>query len=230
MRTKVFISLIACILLTGNLLAQEPPGWVNLGDLPEAWQIRDILEIPGINVLIACGYGSYHDSQIWRSTNGGQSWTKAVDTDSYTFRQLKRDSMSGNLWAVRDMSGSNTLYYSTDNGEIWTGVSSPFSNPQVSGNTIEIIDNFVYYGGTIADPYNIALYRLNQSSLEWELVRAYPECNAITQLKLHDGNLIVFARDKDESLIRVFSHTPAELGKRVINLGKAKISTASTEE
>jgi hypothetical protein len=225
MQSKIFASIIISLVLMTSVWAIEPPGWVNLGELAET-QVRDILEIPATNILVACGFcdwSFHHDGHICRSTDGGQNWTTVLEAGNY-FAQLDRDSVSGRIWAVRASSGANTLYYSADTGRTWTGVTGPSSNPAVTGNTIEIVGNFVYFGGIIGAPYDIALYRLNQTTLQWEAVAAYYQCDAITRLKYHNNKLIVFARDRTQNRVRVFAHDPSELDKIAEPIGKAQNS------
>ena len=242
MKITALLSLLAILLIT-SLTAQEPPAWVNLGELPYAAAVRDMLEIPGTNTLLACGVTTVipelflipYEARIWKSTNGDQSWSTVLNLRQYgsappLWVQLKYDFVSGRIWARRATSGANTLHYSTDNGDNWTGVSTPVSNPPISANAIEIVGDYVYFGGTISNPYSIGLYRLHQTSLEWEMVKLYPECNTICNLKYHNGKLIVFARDKNGTLIRVFSHSPDELDRNTVSLGKASVSEGMTEE
>ena len=201
------------ILAMGLVVAQEPPGWVPLGDISSATRILDMLEIPGTSILLASGQGGSFNwyRYVWRSTDGGATWATVIAPLEYQgpdFVQLDRDSASGRLWALKQTSGANTLYYSTDNGANWTGASGPSASPAVVGNTMQVVDDYVYFGGTIGSPYSISLYRLHQTDLTWEELVVYPECDAITQLKWQDDRLFVFCRDRDEAKVRVFTYTP----------------------
>lgn len=207
---------ILIILLLGSIIveAQEPPTWLNLGNLSEAKEIRDILEIQkaDTNILLACGI--YHSSGhnrcgIWKSINGGQSWSRTTSTyELAAFLQLKYDSISQMIWSVRN-NPLASLVYSNDYGETWINVDGPPNNPLIIGRTIEIVGNYLYFGGnTQLDPYSISLYRLNLSTMEWEFVMHYPECNAITRLKYYNDKLYIFARDKSNTAIQVFTYIP----------------------
>jgi hypothetical protein len=218
------------VLLTAVSPAQEPPGWVPLGNLPNATMTRDIVEVPGTSILVACGKsGGWTEPEVWRSTNGGASWTGVLDaggaTNADTLLQLARDSLSGRIWTVvSGRSGANTLYYSTNDGANWTGVSGPSPNPAVGGRCIEVYGDYLYFGGSIGSPYSITLYRLHQTNLTWEAAATYPECDAITQLKVHSGKPFVFCRDMDEAKVRVFTYAPSDLDARAIYVGKAEVS------
>ena len=229
MQSKIFASIIISFLLMTSIWAQEPPSWIPLGDIPWGYGIYDILEIPGSNIILVCGTG-FANRGIWKTTNGGQSWSEVLNVGSAVSR-FERDSVSGRIWTYPGgRSGANTLYFTTDNGQTWTGVSSPPSNFAVSVNWIEVVGNYLYYGGSITNPYSICLYRLHQDSLVWEMVTQYPQCNSITTLKFHNNKLVVFAKDKVQNFLRIFSYTPAQLDEKAKFLGKAETSEASKEK
>jgi hypothetical protein len=230
MKTLTVVT-IAVAVLSAVALAQEPPGWVPLGNIPDATKVLDVLEIPGSNTLVACGWGNFPSQpMISRSTNAGQNWSVVLNEWPYgtPVLQLGRDAVSGRIWAVTGRSAENTLYYSTNDGQNWDSLSGPSQDPAVTGNCIEVVGDYLYFGGTINSPYSISLYRLHQTNLTWDLVSTYPECDAVTQLKFHDGKLFVFCRDKDEAKVRVFTYTPSELDARAIYVGKAETSTPSS--
>ncbi len=201
------------VLCTGLAVAQEPPGWVPLGNLPYATEVRSVIEVPDTSILVACGSSSSTVwPKVWRSTDAGASWTGVLTDMVYPygiFNQLARDSASGRIWVIESgSSGSSTLYYSNNNGLNWTGVAGPSPDPAIGANCIEVKGDYVYFGGTIVSPHNISLYRLHQTNLTWDAVVVYPECDAITQLKWQGERLFVFCRDMDEAKVRVFTYTP----------------------
>jgi hypothetical protein len=227
--TKAVLAVSVLVLLAGFSPAQEPPSWVNLGDLSGATQVRDLIEVPAYGVALACGaYGG--NSAVWKTTDGGQSWTR--EHLAYgSFLQFDRDTLSGRIWVVSNYeSSSYALYYSDDIGSTWTQVTAPPSNPNIAGQTIELVGNYLYFGGTISSPYSISLYRLNTASLEWELVTQYPQCSGITRLKSSNGKLLVFAKDKASNTIRVFSYAPSELDSKAVPVGKALATPAVSGE
>jgi photosystem II stability/assembly factor-like uncharacterized protein len=205
-RAVLVASILA--LLVGVSPAEEPPSWVALSNLAYALDVRDIVEIPGSDILVACGHTQTTNPSrlgIWRSTDRGQSWSD-FSGGPYGKQQLARDSSSGELWAV-DSATYGTLVRSTNDGQSWTGVSGPVG-PISCNNTIAAIGDYLYLGVSMTAPYCVTLYRLNQTNLQWETVTTYPECNAITRLKYNNGKLLVFARDTSGLKTRVFSYTP----------------------
>jgi hypothetical protein len=223
------VSVAAIIVMATTALAQEPPSWVNLGNLASATKVRDLLEIPTYNVVVACGMTS-SGNFIWRTTDGGTTWTTLyLGTGDSGLVQLLRDPANGRLWVV-GMGASNPLYFSDDVGTTWTLESPPQSNPLISGRSIELVGNYLYFGGTVSSPYSIALYRLDLTNQQWELVTQYPQCSGITRLKYNNGKLLVFAKDKTSNMIRVFNYTPSDLDAGAVPVGKAETSKATSEE
>jgi len=224
MQSKFFASIIISLLLVTSVWAQQPPSWINLGDLPGAYQIRDVLEVPGQNVIFACGYKDNYWSAIWKTTNGGQNWTNILQGAHVAFVQLKRDSVSGRIWAVQTTGATSApIYYTDDLGTYWTPVAGPSSSPITTAYAIELVGNYLYYGGDISNPYYICLYRMHKTTLQWEMVTQYTGCNCIAKLKYSNGKLLVFARDSGGSKMRVFSHTLSELDKNAKPIAAAKL-------
>jgi photosystem II stability/assembly factor-like uncharacterized protein len=222
---------VAAVLLAAvtSLVAQEPPGWVNLGALGYyARAVQAVLELSSTGTVLADGWGADPGEayeEIWRSTDSGLTWTRVQwrHLQSYVDHvKLTEDLSSHWVWAVRS-SDPSPLLCSTDDGQNWTSFSGPPSNPVTQGNSIAVIGNYLYYGGSVGDPYTTCLYRLNETTLEWEVVVCYPQCDAITCLEYNeaDGKLHVFCKDASQALVRVFSYTPSELGRRAKPIGKA---------
>jgi len=229
MRVRIMVCLAATIVLATTALAQEPPSWEPLGNLPSCWRVRDIAEIPGSGILIACGYAGGGWYYVWRSTDGGRSWTRTTLPGTYPDEgmRLARDSASGCLWILQSTPSPSSLYRSTDDGQSWSAVSGPAGN-LTQNNTMEVVDNYVYLGGTFSTPYSALLYRLNQTSLQWEMVTDYIECNAITRLKYNNGKLLVFAKDMTLPQTRIFSHTPSDLDRLAKPIGVATVTEPPT--
>jgi len=229
-RTTLVLVATAMLLIIGH--AQQPPAWVSTANLWDASLVRDMLRIPGTHIVLACGSGNEHLFYIWRSDDDGQNWTPIYGgtNRSWSTSKLARDSISGRIWAVYYSDESqNTFTYSNDTGRTWTNVATPFSNPRIYPITIEIIGNYVYLGALIDSPYSICLYRLNQTTLVWEIAMQYPQCNIIDRLKYYNGKLIVIATDLTQNQKRVFTHTPAELDAKAIPIGKAETLEAGTK-
>jgi hypothetical protein len=222
---------VAAVLLAAvtSLVAQEPPGWVKLSDVGEAGKVQAVLELSSTGTLLAGGVawdpGNGYYRGIYRSTDSGQTWSIPLMVSGYGYyTKLTEDLSSHWVWALIN----GELHLSTDDGESWTGVSGPPSNPASIGNAVVVIGNYLYFGGSVSDPYTTCLYRLNETTFEWETVVCYPQCDAITCLEYNeaDGKLHVFCKDASQALVRVFSYTPSELGRRAKPIGKATRAAA----
>jgi len=223
-------TITAVVLLIAAAIAYEPPSWVNLGNLDWGKLVYDIVEIPSNGWLLACGqrdYGNQHQC-IWRSTDRGVSWSHVLTSthDNTQFMQMQFDGFS-RVWAVGWYGGAEALAYSADNGGTWTFVTGPPSSPTYNGCALQVVGNYLYFGGVVASPYSIALYRLNVVNMQWEMVVQYPQCNAIARLKYYNGRLLVFCRDMTTSAIRVFSYTPSDLDAKAVPVGFAETRPAA---
>jgi len=227
---KTLRAVVALVLFSGSTLAVEPPSWINLGNLRTATHVQDIIELPS-GRLVAAGMSrdlNQNRHAVWTSTDAGLSWSQRL-TGSQTgesMYQLQRDSY-GRVWVVGTEEGAQSLAYSADEGWNWTWVAGPPANPAPSGYTIQIAGDYLYYGGAVGSPYSIALYRLNTVSLEWEMVVHYPQCDAITRMIFHNGQLLVFCRDKDIDAVHVFTHNPSDLDGSTRKLGRADVIPAA---
>lgn len=114
--------------------------WTNLGRAEMGgYAVSDIVVDPeNPQIVIACtGRGRGGMGQVWRSTNGGQSWTAVINTPA-EWSGLALGALSNgtrNLWAVGHSVGGE-VWLSTDRGATWAKLTTPpltndVANPQI---------------------------------------------------------------------------------------------------
>lgn len=208
---KRFGWVLIYFLIIYSYTVPQQSNWIYLGRPPDAITIRDIFEIPYENVILACGSTSL-GSAVWQSNDSGNSWIKIASGYS-EFIHFKWDSLHRRIWVLSDDPYYSLLYIDSSGINLVPNPPSPYL---ICGKAIEIIDNYLYWGGSIYKgnlPFSILLYRLNLTSFEWELFTQYIQCRSIAFLKSYYDRLLVFAVDKDNNSIRVFHHQESELKK-----------------
>ena len=80
-------------------------------------------------VTISTGRGSAGGGYIWRSTNGGVSWTQAIGTFTNWFRITMGPLVGGTrtYYAAGTGSAGGRIYRSIDRGATWTQLTSPLT-------------------------------------------------------------------------------------------------------
>ncbi|MFN8155351.1 MAG: T9SS type A sorting domain-containing protein [Bacteroidia bacterium] len=119
----------------------QPAGWNAAGADPA---VNDILFVNTTTVLAVTGGDNQSASgkgNIWRTTDGGTTWTKVSPTGFTCGNSLAKGSVNGNnvIYCGTGLSGSmadpGTLWKSTDDGATWTMVTygpTASNNPSVS--------------------------------------------------------------------------------------------------
>lgn len=107
----------------------NPPTWNKIDDFFDNMAITSILQDPGNPSILYFGTGegwfngdAVRGLGIWKSTNGGTSWTQLSSTNNSTFYYIQDLIIDtyGNLYAAT----RNGLQRSTDGGATWTQVIS----------------------------------------------------------------------------------------------------------
>ena len=228
------------LLIATVLYAQEPPAWLPMGNLDRADKIWTFLEIPGTSIILAAGRADRDEAAVWRSTDGGQSWSRPFHSwySVEGVRELAFDANRNIIFAcISNITGSyleyDPLWYSTDLGESWASVAIPTNwGPRAGIHSIALYDNKLYVvleevrteNGNYWGIYSGMLYRLDISSADpndwtWEFVMQYPELNYLVRLAVNNGKLFVFGKDYDRDAIRIFTHSLQELNAKATTIG-----------
>ncbi len=196
------------------LHGEAKPGWLPQGNLSGAVGIKDIISLPwNQNIFIAVGYDGNARAGIWKSIDGGHTWSYKLWTGHYDwFEHLLVDSQHYRIWTVGHIGNGNPLYYSLDGGETWTGVSYPESIDSVGyGWQIFYLNGYIYYGGKRYDASKIKLYRYNTNDANpanwsWEYVTTFDGCNSIGGFYFSEFSqkLYAFVSKSAEDSVRVY--------------------------
>ncbi len=224
------------IILTGFILGwgQKAPDWKPIAQIPEAYTVYTILQIPwSPNIILTAGhdrYGAWH-AGLWRSTDYGNNWRyqfwKGGDWD--TFLEMEVDEKDYRIWLMGDLSKrgeESNLYYSLDNGESWQAVDNPGSASAVGvPRSIEVVNQKVYYGVVNDAASEIKLYRYNASNSDpsqwqWETLVTIQNADAISELLGVNNYVYLFVRqdnhknylfyryDDNSGSLKYFSNIP----------------------
>ena len=204
--------MLITLFLFSNLFAQEPPSWLQTGNLQSAYNVRDFLEIPNVNVILACGKYDYYSNGngIWKSTDGGVTWALKGTSTHGTLYQFAYDSLNHKIFVCGN--GGPNLFYSLNYGDNWASI----SNPVVGGGasySIQIIGQKLYVAFHDNTFYSALLYRLDFSDPDpanwfWEFVMQYPQLDHIMRLTVKDDILYIFGKDKTTDGLRIFTYDP----------------------
>lgn len=213
------LSVIYILLLATALsLAQSPPGWVNMGNLQDAYGVKDFVQLPwSKQTILSCGYdrAGYYHASIWKSTDLGNSWEyKFWPGSSYDyFQQIRVDSANYRVWAIGYFGDDNledALYYTIDDGENWTGVDYPDNITSVGhGSAVAILNGNVYYGGFYDNASSLKFYRYktsdsNPANWAWEYIYTFDNADAITSFKTEGDYLYIFVRNLARDAYRIY--------------------------
>ncbi|APF19659.1 Glycosyl hydrolase family 32 domain protein [Caldithrix abyssi DSM 13497] len=216
MKTKQWLFILFLTVQVG--FAQEPPGWVNTGNLQDATFLKDFLQLPwNPDIVLACGAdrtGSYH-AGLWKSNDKAQSWEyKFWVGESYDyFTEMRLDSSKYRIWLVGKLTYSTLqhgLYYSMDDGENWTSVDYPDAIENIGdGYAIGIVNSHIYYGGTSNNSTQIKLYRYNTSSSNpgdwaWEYVNTFQDADGIPHIFTEGNYAYPCVRANDRTKIKIY--------------------------
>lgn len=59
------------------------PGWTIQGPLCEGWPIHDMIEDAASGAILAAGASPWYGPAVWRSEDGGGSWTHSSEGLTY---------------------------------------------------------------------------------------------------------------------------------------------------
>ena len=249
---RVWMYVLALSISAGvsSLYPQAAPSWIPQGDLSGAYRVYDIFEIPNTNIVIAVGqrvYRSYsgyyyYGPAIWRSTNGGVTWSRrlALPTDGgyywHAFHNIAYDSSRNMLFTAcdtRDNYNYQTVWYSDDYGENWHPIYHPSIIGIAGADYCAVLDGklYVFYpwqhvGMVYHTPLLLALDYSdpNPDNWVWYLVKQYPQISSDGdfywgKLAVKDGKLYVIGKDKETDAIRIYTYEPSKLNSSMKRLG-----------
>lgn len=147
---KIGLLLLLAVLIF--IYALVPPSWELTGDIPIAITTYDVVETPSGALLAAIAeWTSGSDAIVYRSTNGGDTWTGVCYPVLFGGSCWDLEvSSSGRIYASMNLSNGveQRIYYSDDDGVTWSQLS------------IRIPLSEIYYGtnSTFRTPVGLKCY------------------------------------------------------------------------
>ena len=201
-----------------------------MGDLDRAYKIFDILEIPNTNIVIAVGQisGWIWHGGVWKSVDGGHTWTRKAHYGDAVFYMLQYDTLKNIIFSVGKV--RDFLIYSTNYGEQWHEIYYPYFIGEWAARSSVLISGKLYVGfytWVNGRYYSPVLIRLdysdpNPNNWYWELINQYPELNdtaGIFRLVYKNNKLFVFGEDKGGNGIRIYTYDISTLDKMAKPIG-----------
>jgi photosystem II stability/assembly factor-like uncharacterized protein len=159
--------------------------WTNLGKSQfGSCDVSAILvdpENPQI-VTVATGRGDAYYGYVWRSTDGGSTWTEVISTSAvWSGLAMGAKSSSGQRYYYAfGLSSLPYFYRSADRGATWSVVTTPISGHADYGQILRVTasptsPNTVY----IVDPYYRNIYSSASAGASWTSISAgFPNGNS----------------------------------------------------
>ncbi|RMD92842.1 MAG: exo-alpha-sialidase [Calditrichaeota bacterium] len=237
---QISFSIFVSLFLFQVAWSQVGPSWLIQGNLQDASQIRDFLEIPNTNIIIAAGRKWSDQAALWKSTDNGNTWNKKYEKWAASngavqleYAEAKNVIFAGFGDAVWGQLTWVSIVYSTDQGETWIEITHPaMLGDHAGANSILLLNNKLYIAyrenhsenGNSWGIYSAMLFRIdvsdvNPSNWVWEFLMQYPELDFITRLADKDGKLYVFGKDKNSDAIRIFTYDPQTLDRMASRVG-----------
>ena len=126
------------------------PSWVKVDDFMNNLAVTAIVQNPAnpLEMYVGTGEGWFNGDAIkglgiWKSTNGGASWSQLPSTVNFSYVNDLLISSTGNLYAsLRSNGGLGGIQKSTNGGASWTQVlGSPLLGASADGGDLELAAN-----------------------------------------------------------------------------------------
>jgi photosystem II stability/assembly factor-like uncharacterized protein len=124
------LTFLVLLAIPGNALSQQSGGpWAFLSEGPVTRTRHDDITFSDASH----GWVVNLDGQIWKTTDGGDTWLKTVDTGfDHRYRSVAfSDSLNG--WAGSLFDSSSVLFETSDGGITWTNITSKLPEPRPVG-------------------------------------------------------------------------------------------------
>ena len=143
------------------------------------------------DVIYVATYGSFWgtDKQLWKTTDGGLSWSEITPISSWIAWDIAVDPKNeNNIWAARVSQHAGTapngemIYQSTDGGSTWTNITTS----DLDG---EFLTNIIHQHGTDGGIYigtRRSVYYKNNTQSNWSLF------NSAQPVRTHSTRLIPY--------------------------------------
>ena len=201
-----------------SLQAQSPPDWKPISQIPEAYTIYDIYQLPwDTNIIFTLGHDRYWawHAALWKSIDGGATWQYKFyqGSDWDKFLEMEVDKATYTIWIMGDLSDrteESNVYYSLDNGESWEAIPNPASKDSIGvPRAIEMVNSKLYYGTIHAGSSKIPLLRYNAQNSDpaqwkWETVTTFQNANGVTEFLTVNSNLYIFVRNSSSTATLVY--------------------------
>ena len=199
-------------LKSGNAVTWTHRGPFNVGGRTRALAIDKTNE----NIILAGGVSG----GMWRSVNGGSSWTKVTNLDDlHSVTAIAQDPINTNIWyyGTGEISGNsarasgapyrgNGIFKSVDNGQTWTQLASTSSTPQTFNSDFQYCwnikvspTNSYVYAATYG-----RIYRSTDAGVNWTAVfdskdinLANPSSTSVTDIAIDSNGKIYIAAGTD---------------------------------
>jgi len=102
-------------------------------DLFEGRGVSNIEPNPTNNgdILLSCAHGEMHGMGIFRTLNGGGTWSRTLPTATYIVKIERNPLNSNEVYAISE----SVLYKSTDGGSTWSIINGSIQASQISAQT-----------------------------------------------------------------------------------------------
>lgn len=172
-------SLLAFVLIFSQPLFAQEYEWKALPNAPLAGRHDDMQWITP-----DYGYVANSTGQIWKTTDGGNSWTKVMQDAPYFRSMAFTDSLNG--WAGT-LNSVSTLFHTSDGGKNWTLVNNlPVPKPKrICG--MSVVNHNVIYGSGAFDGPPVIIKTIN-SGQSWTSIDMSAYAQTLVDIKFFSAD------------------------------------------